>query len=338
MATGKKITTSTKKNMDLNTENTTEMQTENTKQVRYFKCLCVDGTEGCEEPRGRYCGNSPFQAANKAMTEVIKRRQKEGINIVDNEEIDLTMIESTRGRKKRIHHYGGKRVKVEPPIRYRIGGNRVYGVDTVENRTVLKTKSKGNLKTNDFLTLMRKRTHISKDGKKTTNETKFMKGRKFQVLELTKNTIVLNENISKEFDQGDEIKFSWEKVYDANDKKGGSKDKGWLEKHHKNVLKKKATYNTKNQVLAGIVQNLEQAMEKKTAKKVDKKASKKESAKEKTAKVTTTKSVAKTKPVKKAKTVSKNEAEKVIESAATIDTTTKKTSKKAKKVQATSTC
>lgn len=88
-------------------------------KTRYWKVLCNDGTDGCEAPRGRYAGASPYQAANKALTEIIRRRKTEGKKTTG--KISLTMVESTRGSKKREHHYEGRRVKLKEPIKYRAG-------------------------------------------------------------------------------------------------------------------------------------------------------------------------------------------------------------------------
>jgi len=65
---------------------------------------------------GRYTGESPYQAANKALSELIRKRNKEGKNTTS--KISFTLIESTKGSKHREHQYIGKRLKLKTPITY----------------------------------------------------------------------------------------------------------------------------------------------------------------------------------------------------------------------------
>ena len=54
---------------------------------------------------GRYTGESPYQAANKALSELIRKRNKDGKGTGG--KINFTLIESTKGSKHREHEYVG---------------------------------------------------------------------------------------------------------------------------------------------------------------------------------------------------------------------------------------
>lgn len=72
--------------------------------------------DGEEKAYGRYTGESPYQAANKALSELIRKRNKDG-KITQNK-IEFTLVESTKGSKHREHQYVGKRLKLKTPIEY----------------------------------------------------------------------------------------------------------------------------------------------------------------------------------------------------------------------------
>lgn len=86
------------------------------KKVRYFKCQY----EG--EIHGRFCGYKPKQAANKALTAILKARKAEN-KPVNNVEIVFDIIESTRGSKQKTYHYTGQRVELETPMVVNIKAN-----------------------------------------------------------------------------------------------------------------------------------------------------------------------------------------------------------------------
>lgn len=65
---------------------------------------------------GRYTGDSPYQAANKALSELIRKKKKEGKSTTS--KINFTLVESTKGSKHREHQYIGKRLKLKTPITY----------------------------------------------------------------------------------------------------------------------------------------------------------------------------------------------------------------------------
>ena len=69
---------------------------------------------------GRYTGDSPYQAANKALSEIVRKREK-GKQAVTGK-INFGLIESTKNSSHREHLYVGKRIKLKKPIKYQIGG------------------------------------------------------------------------------------------------------------------------------------------------------------------------------------------------------------------------
>lgn len=87
---------------------------EDKKRSRSFK-VKEDGEESSFS--GRYTGDSPYQAANKALSELIRKRNKDGKSTTG--KIQFTLIESTKGSKHREHQYVGKRLKLKTPIEYK---------------------------------------------------------------------------------------------------------------------------------------------------------------------------------------------------------------------------
>lgn len=94
-----------------------EIKLSDEKRPRYFKLLYEGKDDGT--PIGRFSGNKPKQAANKALTSIIKGLGKEG-NEVINVDIKFALKECTRWNKKKckkgdnekiekIYHYLGKR-------------------------------------------------------------------------------------------------------------------------------------------------------------------------------------------------------------------------------------
>ena len=71
---------------------------------------------------GRYNGESPYQAANKALSEIIRKKIKSA-DVVDN--INFYLVESTKGSCKKEHEYNGNRIKLEKPVEYTVGNGQV---------------------------------------------------------------------------------------------------------------------------------------------------------------------------------------------------------------------
>ena len=100
-------------------EEVVEVKQESEKKNRSFKVkLSID----CES-YGRYNGDSPYQAANKALSEIIRHKIK-AKEIVD-DKIVFWLIESTKGSAKRIHKYEGERKKLDEPVKYKVGDNEI---------------------------------------------------------------------------------------------------------------------------------------------------------------------------------------------------------------------
>jgi hypothetical protein len=72
---------------------------------------------------GRYNGDSPYQAANKALSEIIRNKVKNSESITD--EINFYLVESTKGSKKKTHQYIGKRIQLDSPVIYKVGDQEI---------------------------------------------------------------------------------------------------------------------------------------------------------------------------------------------------------------------
>lgn len=69
---------------------------------------------------GRYMGGSPFQAASKALTEILRRSNtKPGNKIV------FCLKEITQKSANKRHFYLGERVKLKEPVVYSVDGNEI---------------------------------------------------------------------------------------------------------------------------------------------------------------------------------------------------------------------
>lgn len=92
-----------------------ETETESKKKNRSFKVKLSEEAE----LYGRYNGDSPYQAANKALSEIIRNKVK-GAEAVDGD-ITFYLVESTKGSAKKTHQYVGKRVQLDSPVEYKVG-------------------------------------------------------------------------------------------------------------------------------------------------------------------------------------------------------------------------
>ena len=87
---------------------------------------------------GRYNGDSPYQAANKALSEIIRNKVKNSESVYD--EIIFYLVESTKGSLKKSHQYVGKRIQLETPVIYKVGEQEI-----VKNyKNILKKVKKNN--------------------------------------------------------------------------------------------------------------------------------------------------------------------------------------------------
>ncbi|CAH6421805.1 Hypothetical protein KVN_LOCUS493 [uncultured virus] len=103
-------------------------------KVRFFKFKVDDG-----DARGRFSGTKPKQAANKALTSILKTREKEGENV--NGQIKFSIIECTRGSKHKQYNYTGERVELDDPMKVKIGkGEDAKIIEYKYNNKVMKDK------------------------------------------------------------------------------------------------------------------------------------------------------------------------------------------------------
>jgi len=73
-----------------------------------------------EKFHGRYMGGSPFQAASKALTEILRRG-----NIKPGNKIVFCLKEITQKSANKRHFYLGERVKLKEPVVYTVDGNEI---------------------------------------------------------------------------------------------------------------------------------------------------------------------------------------------------------------------
>lgn len=85
---------------------------------RYFKIKSEDGTT-----HGRFSGKKPKQAANKALTSILKDKKKNKETIRG--EVKFTITECTRGSTQKEYNYVGKRQKLEKPMEVAIGDKKI---------------------------------------------------------------------------------------------------------------------------------------------------------------------------------------------------------------------
>lgn len=89
------------------------------KKNRSFKVKLSE--EG--ELYGRYNGDSPYQAANKALSEIIRNKVKANEKV--DGDISFFLVESTKGSAKKTHQYLGKRVQLDTPVKYKVGNQEI---------------------------------------------------------------------------------------------------------------------------------------------------------------------------------------------------------------------
>lgn len=85
---------------------------------RYFKVV-VDGGEAF----GRFSGSKPKQAANKALTSLLRKRKENKKNT--NVKLHYSIVECTRGSKRKEYKYVGNRKKLDNPVKVEIRGKEV---------------------------------------------------------------------------------------------------------------------------------------------------------------------------------------------------------------------
>ena len=108
---------------DETADETTTVQTVGGKRVRSFKVM-LPGNESYE---GRFTGLTPYQAANKALSKYYRETSK------PKKQIQFSIRESTRGSKRGVYTYNGKREKLDTPVEYAIKDGRTI-VKKFKNR------------------------------------------------------------------------------------------------------------------------------------------------------------------------------------------------------------
>jgi len=89
---------------------------------------------------GRYNGDSPYQAANKALSEIIRNKVKN--NQTTDQDITFFLVESTKGSNKKIHKYIGKRIKLDTPVSYIVKNGEREQTITKEFKNILRKVKK----------------------------------------------------------------------------------------------------------------------------------------------------------------------------------------------------
>jgi len=89
------------------------------KKNRSFKVKLSEDSE----LYGRYNGDSPYQAANKALSEIIRNKVKANDKV--DADISFFLVESTKGSAKKMHQYVGKRVQLDNPVKYKVGNQEI---------------------------------------------------------------------------------------------------------------------------------------------------------------------------------------------------------------------
>ena len=105
-----------------------EVPAEGEERGRFFKYL-YNGTVS-----GRFSGSKPKQAANKALTSIVKSQSETGVDLT-NKMLTFSIIECTRGSKKKQYNYQGIRRALDVPIKVTIKNKDVPIVYKFQNRT-----------------------------------------------------------------------------------------------------------------------------------------------------------------------------------------------------------
>ena len=112
------------------TETATATETPGGRRTRSFKVLLPNSTEY----EGRFTGLTPYQAANKALSKYYRETNK------PKKEIQFSIRESTRGSKRSVYTYNGRREKLKTPVEYSIKDGRTI-VKHYKNRLIKVKKS-----------------------------------------------------------------------------------------------------------------------------------------------------------------------------------------------------
>ena len=197
------------------------------KKSRSFRVkLDIDGDQ-----YGRYNGESPYQAANKALSEIIRNKVKKGEPV--DEEITFFLIESTKDSKKKIHPYLGKRTKLAEPVKYKVKNGDKEQEITKEYKNILRKIKKSEIDDNDSDT---NETIIEEKKKKKTRKPKKSDVEIEEVVEIKE----LNVDDGTEDKKKKDKKKDKQKDADEDEDEDKDKDK---KKEKKSKRKQKADNN-----------------------------------------------------------------------------------------------
>ncbi len=112
-------------------------------KTRFFKAIYEDGDDYDGDAYGRFSGTKPKQAANKALTSILKKRAANDDDTMC--QIVFSIRECTRGSNQKVYFYKGQRMELEEPNTITIRGKD--GEDDKEityrfNNKVMKDKDR----------------------------------------------------------------------------------------------------------------------------------------------------------------------------------------------------
>lgn len=117
------------------TDDGTKVNEDDDTKTRFFKVI-VDGGEA----HGRFSGTKPKQAANKALTSILKSKKQSGGSVSG--KIKFSIVECTRNSKHKTYNYVGERLVLDNPIDVKIykGTDKEKVIPYKFNNRVMKDK------------------------------------------------------------------------------------------------------------------------------------------------------------------------------------------------------
>lgn len=184
-------------NVDKSAKTTSIKKDIGKKKTRYFKCMYND------KVFGRYSGIKPKQAANKALTTIIK--DNGGNEKCIDKVFNFKMVECTRGSKRKISAYEGKRVKLDKPLEITIksGGNekkivykfnnKLHKVKIADQKLIDEQKNKNN----DVVPVKAKKLEETKETKKSNKVKKETKQNNKKISNKKNNKMTKKKNVAQ---------------------------------------------------------------------------------------------------------------------------------------------
>lgn len=100
---------------------------------RSFKAMLP----GSDKFDGRYTGLTPYQAANKALSKYYRGSKEDTPEVIAQRsasEITFSIRESTRGSKRLVYTYNGRREKLKVPVAYKVPNKEELIIKEYKNR------------------------------------------------------------------------------------------------------------------------------------------------------------------------------------------------------------